>query len=54
MPNDRETANFFWHGDALSVYEWACVSSFCRAGFAVNLWSYGPLKLPDGALARDA
>ena len=49
-----EKVHFFWHGAELSVYEWACVSSFRRAGFEVTLWSYEPPHLPDHVVARDA
>lgn len=54
LTTDRQTAHFFWHGVALSPYEWACISSFCRHGFDVRVWSFIPFTLPAGAVACDA
>ena len=49
-----ETAHFFWHGRPLSVYERACMASFVRQGFAVNLWCFDALNVPAGIVRRDA
>jgi hypothetical protein len=49
-----ETANFFWHGNPLSLYEQLCISSFVKHGFEVNVWSFMDLKIPEGATLRDA
>lgn len=38
------TANFFWHGSALSLYEESCLKSFVRNNFTVNIYSYEKLK----------
>lgn len=54
MGNYAEGAHFFWHGPALSVYERACISSFVVHGFSTHVWSYDPVVLPAGAVARDA
>ena len=47
-------ANFFWHGKALSLYEYACISSFVKNGFDVNVYSYDELRLPGGSFLCDA
>jgi len=47
-------ANFFWHGDALSLQEYVCISSFINNGFAVHLYSYSGLNVPEGAQLHDA
>lgn len=45
----------FWHGDRLSSTEWACLSSFTRRGYKVNLYSYTDLgNVPMGITARKA
>jgi hypothetical protein len=49
-----ETANFFWHGDSISLYEKACLLSFLYHGFQVNVYSYDELNLPDGIKSMDA
>lgn len=54
MHNSSEVANFFWHGPEMSCYERACISSFIKHGFFVNVWSYAPLCLPTGATPRNA
>jgi hypothetical protein len=51
---DARFANFFWHGNALSVYEHVCISSFLKSGFSVRVFSYGNLKLPEGVSLFDA
>src|SRR5208337_392103 len=48
-------ANFFWHGSSLSLYEWACLSSFVKNGFDVRLHSFNlGLQVPDGTTLVDA
>lgn len=54
MINKTETANFFWHGNPLSLYEQLCINSFIKHGFEVNVWSYMHLDLPKGANLKDA
>jgi hypothetical protein len=49
-----ESANFFWHGNPLSLYEKLCISSFVKHGFEVNVWSYMNLDIPEGANLKDA
>jgi hypothetical protein len=44
----KETANFFWHGPSLSLYEIYCLSSFLEQGFTVNLWTFKKYKVPTG------
>ena len=48
------TANFFWHGEPLSLYEKACLSSFVRNGFDVRVHAFSHLDLPTGATRVDA
>jgi hypothetical protein len=48
-------ANFFWHGNSLSLYERCCLSSFVRQGIRVRLHSFSlELELPEGVLCVDA
>ena len=49
-----ESANFFWHGNPLSLYEKLCISSFVHHGFEVNVWSFMDLDIPKGATLKDA
>jgi len=43
-------ANFFWHGDVLSLQANACISSFVANKFQVNVFSYNDkLSIPPGA-----
>ena len=40
----------FWAGESVSAYEAACMSSFVRHGYALNVYSYGGISnLPSGA-----
>ncbi len=49
------TANFFWHGPRLRLYERACLASFVRAGMNVQLHSFNhALAVPEGVSLRDA
>jgi hypothetical protein len=34
------TANFFWHGPGLRLYERACLTSFVQAGVTVHLHTF--------------
>ena len=54
MHDEIQTAHFFWHGPELSCYEHACIASFLIAGFHVKVWSYQPVRTPQGAQACDA
>lgn len=48
------TANFFWQG-IFGVYEKACISSFLKNNFKVQVFSYqNDMKIPAGAVLRDA
>jgi hypothetical protein len=47
------TASLFWLGE-ISLYEQACMLSFLRQGFGVDVYSYQPLLLPEGIVWRDA
>lgn len=49
------TANFFWHGRPLRLFERACISSFVRGGLAAKLYSFDPnISVPDGVQVMDA
>lgn len=49
------TANFFWHGSRLRLYERACLTSFVRRGLSVNLYTFNDeLEVPDGVSRVDA
>lgn len=48
----KETANFFWHGD-LTRLELTAIKSFVYHGFNVNFWNYDG-KHVDGCVTRDA
>jgi len=49
-----DVANFFWHGSPLGAVEWACISSFLKNQFIVNIYSYNNLSIPSGANLLDA
>jgi hypothetical protein len=53
VKNKSNLANFFWHGN-LTLYETACIASFVKHGFDVNVWTYQDLKIPKGAILKDA
>src|SRR5262245_31539605 len=45
----------FWHGNALSPYEMACMRSFLDHGHSYDLYTYrGDLRVPAGIECRDA
>jgi hypothetical protein len=49
------TANFFWHGPKLRLYEKACLTSFVNAGFKVQLHTFNAsLNVPHGVDLIDA
>jgi hypothetical protein len=48
------TANFFWHGAPLGLFERVCIASFIRHGFTVQVFSYDGLSVPAGARLMDA
>jgi hypothetical protein len=54
MKSKTEIANFFWHGNPLSLYEQLCISSFIKHGFEVNIWSFMELDIPKGANLKNA
>jgi hypothetical protein len=48
------TANFFWNGH-FSLYEYACISSFIKNNFKVQVFAFDDkMIIPDGATLRDA
>lgn len=49
-----KTANFFWHGKALSLYERCSLLSFVQKGFYVQMWAYQPFEVPDTVTLCDA
>jgi mannosyltransferase OCH1-like enzyme len=49
-----QIANFFWHGAPLSLYEHACLSSFVKSNFTVNLWTFDHLVVPQGVNLKNA
>ncbi len=49
-----QVANFFWHGQPMSLYEQACIMSFVEAGFDCRLWLYSMVGAPEGVSIRDA
>ena len=50
----KVTANFFWHGRELSIYEIACLKSFIRNGFNVVVYSFKKIRLPKKVLSKNA
>tara|TARA_B100000787_G_C16186101_1_gene294739 strand:+ start:1196 stop:2095 length:900 start_codon:yes stop_codon:yes gene_type:complete len=51
--NKKPVANFFWNSD-LSIYEVACLKSFLKNDFKVNVYSFKKIKLPNGAVLKHA
>lgn len=48
-------ANFFWSNKKkFTIYEYACVNSFVKNGFQVDLYSYDKIGLPKGANLKNA
>lgn len=52
MPGDL--FNMFWHGEALSPLERACMQSFIAHGHRVRVYSYDEIALPRGVENADA
>ena len=53
--NEKTVANFFWNDEKkFTIYEYACLQSFVKNGFEVNLYSYDKIKLPKGATLKNA
>jgi hypothetical protein len=53
--NQLVTANFFWHGAKLRLYERACLTSFINAGLSVHIYTFNDaLEVPPGAKRLDA
>tara|TARA_Y100000389_G_C17465264_1_gene524908 strand:- start:3255 stop:4124 length:870 start_codon:yes stop_codon:yes gene_type:complete len=50
----KNTANFFWHGGNLSIYEFVCLKSFLKNGFKVVVYSFEKLKLPKNVKNKNA
>ena len=48
------TANFFWYGNELSIYENACLRSFLKNDFNVVVYSFQKIKLPKKIKFKDA
>lgn len=46
MAQSKEIANFFWHGNGMTLYEKNCILSFVKNDFQVNLWSFETINLP--------
>src|ERR1700687_338402 len=44
----------FWHGPALSPYEYLCVKSFLDHGHEFILCSYRDIAVPAGVIVQDA
>lgn len=53
-PDSPPVAHFFWHGEPLSLWTRACISSFVRHGFEVRMHSFGALEVPAGVTLHDA
>ena len=45
-------ASFFW--GSLSRLEWVCLNSFIKNGFLVDLYTCGPMNVPEGVRLKDA
>jgi hypothetical protein len=54
MNKKKITANFFWNQKKLNIYDYACLKSFIKNNFDVNVYSYVKIKLPKGANLRNA
>jgi hypothetical protein len=51
---DKEIANFFWHGNPLSLYEISCINSFVKNNWHVRLWTFGNIVAPPNVEICDA
>ena len=55
MVGTKPSVSALWIGKALSPYEHLCLSSFVRAGYEVQVFTYDPdLDVPEGARRCDA
>tara|TARA_Y100000591_G_scaffold328021_1_gene353622 strand:+ start:508 stop:1377 length:870 start_codon:yes stop_codon:yes gene_type:complete len=54
LTSNKITANFFWHGSELSIYEKVCLRSFLKSGFKVVVYSFKKITLPKNIIFRDA
>ena len=54
MKKNKIIANFFWDKDKISLYEYIYLKSFLKNNFKVNVYSYTKIKLPKGAILKDA
>ena len=50
----RNVFNGFWHGPELGPMRMACLASFVGMGHRYELYTYEPVKVPDGVVIRDA
>jgi hypothetical protein len=50
----NQVFNTFWYGAELPPLHWACLSSFVEQGHELRVWAYQDLRLPSGAILRDA
>ena len=48
------TANFFWHGSELSIYEEVCLKSFIKNGFKVVIYANHMLRAAYPAMQNAA
>ena len=48
------TANFFWHGGKLTVFDLICLKSFLKNKFRVVVYSFEKLELPKTIINKDA
>ncbi len=46
--------HMLWVEGELNPREWLCLSSFCRKGYSISLWSYGSPAVPSGCRVRNA
>ncbi len=46
--------NFFWNSNNLIIYEYACLASFVKNGFDVNVYSFCNIKLRRGVVSKNA
>jgi hypothetical protein len=44
----------FWHGEEFSCIEWVCMCSFIDCGHELRVFTYDPVKLPQGVVRADA
>lgn len=50
----KSVFNGFWHGPELGPMRMACLASFVSMGHRYELYTYEPVKVPDGIVIRDA